>query len=116
MEILKIVGFTITALFLILIVKEERKDIATIISIIAGVFILLFTISKITPVIDILNNLAEKSGINKEFFSIILKVTAIAYIVEIAKSICEDSGQKALSQKLEIARESSNYWNINSCN
>lgn len=108
MEILKVIGFGLIALFLTMIVKEQRKDIAMIISIIAGTFILFFVISKITPIINILNSLSEKAGINKEFFRIILKVTFIAYIVEIARALCEDSGEKALSQKLELARKSSN--------
>ena len=90
-------------LILILTIKEQRKDIAVILSLIAGVFILNFAINKIEPVINLLNTLSEKSGINKEFFTVILKVTAIAYLVEIAKSMCEDSNEKALGQKVEIA-------------
>lgn len=103
MDIFKVIGFAIIALILIIIVKEQRKDIAILLSIIAGVFILMFAITKITPVIELLNTLAEKSGINTEFFKVILKVTAIAYLVEIAKSICQDSGENALGQKVEIA-------------
>ena len=103
MDILKVIGFSIVALVLIIVVKEQRKDVAILLSILAGIFILMFAISKITPVISLLNNLAEKSGMNIEFFKVILKVTGIAYLVEIAKSICEDSNENALSQKLEIA-------------
>ena len=103
MDILKVIGFAMLTLILILTIKEQRKDIAVILSLIAGVFILNFAINKIEPVINLLNTLSEKSGINKEFFTVILKATAIAYLVEIAKSMCEDSNEKALGQKVEIA-------------
>ncbi|MBR1883589.1 MAG: stage III sporulation protein AD [Clostridia bacterium] len=103
MEILKIVGFALIALLLIITLGEQRKDIAVILSILAGTFILLFCVSKIQPVIELLNKLSEKSGINKEFFGVILKVTIIAYIVEIARSLCEDSKQHALGEKIELA-------------
>ncbi len=103
MEILKVVGFALISLILIIVVREQRKDIAMILSLISGVFILMFVINKLEPVVDLLNVLADKSGINKEFFIVILKVTAIAYLIEVAKSICEDSKEKALGEKIEIA-------------
>ena len=104
MEILKVAFFTIISLFLIIILKDQRRDIAILLSIISGIIILIFTISKITPVINLLNTLAEKSGINEEFFKIILKVTLIAYIIEITKSICEDAEENALAKKIELTR------------
>lgn len=103
MEILKIVGFALISLILIMVIREQRKDIALILSIVAGIFILIFAVNKLDEVINLLNALAEKSGINKEFFSIVLKVTAISYLVEIARSICVDSKESALGEKIEIA-------------
>ena len=103
MEIVKVVFIAIITLFIILTLGKDRQDFAIIISIIAGIFILIFCISKISPIISLLNNLAEKAGVNKEFFKIILKATLIAYIVELARMICKDANQNGLSEKLEIA-------------
>lgn len=103
MEIFKLVGFSIFAVFLILIVKETRKDIALAISIFAGIALIVFSLTKLEVVINLLNDLVSKSGINKEFFEIILKVTAIAYIIEFGKNICIDAGQTAIATKLEMA-------------
>ena len=103
MDALKIVGFGIIAVILILIVEEQRKEIAIMISIVASVFIVMFIISEITPIIDFLNNLVNKSGINLAFLKVILKVTGIAYIIEISKNICIDANQNALAKKIEIA-------------
>lgn len=103
MEITKVVFFAIFATILIVILKEERKEFALIISIIAGVLILIFSVNKINPIISMLYNLAQKSGINSDFLIIILKVTAMAYLVEFGKNICIDAGAMGVGTKLEIA-------------
>lgn len=103
MEVVKIVGFALVATSLIVILKEQKKEFALVLSIGAGIFILMFVMDKITPIIDMLYELTEKSNINSDFLIIILKVTGIAYLIEFGKNICIDSGQSAIATKLEIA-------------
>ncbi len=103
MEIIKVVGFAIFATMLVVILKEEKKEFAVALSVIAGVMLLLFCISKIDPIINMLYELVEKSGINSSFLIIILKVIGIAYLVELGKNICQDAGQSAIATKLEMA-------------
>ncbi len=103
MEIIKVVGFSIFSAILIVILKEEKKEFALILSIVAGVLILIFAMEKINPVLNMLYDLVNKSSINSNFLIIILKVTGIAYLVEFGKNICMDAGQSAISTKLELA-------------
>ncbi len=103
MEVLKLVGFAIISTALVVLLKEQRKEIALVLSIASGVCILLFAISKLGAIVDMLNMLVEKSGINKDFLVIILKITGIAYMVEFGKNICQDASQNAIGVKLEMA-------------
>lgn len=103
MEIFKVVGFSIVSVVLIVLLKEEKKEMALLLTIVSGICILLFALSKITPIIDMLNTLIDSSGINKDFLVIILKITGIAYLVEFGKNICIDAQQSAIATKLEIA-------------
>lgn len=103
MEITKVVFFAIFATILLVVLKEQKKEFALIISIIAGVLILIFSINKINPIIDMLYLLTNKSGIDSEFLVVILKVTAMTYLVEFGKNICVDAGASAIGTKLEIA-------------
>lgn len=103
MEVTKIVGFAIFATILIVILKENKKEFAVVLSIAAGILILLFSLDKMNGIISMLYDLVEKSGINSSFLVIILKVTGIAYLVEFGKNICTDAGQSAIATKLEIA-------------
>ena len=103
MDVLKILGFGIISVILIVVLKEQKKEIALIMTIFACVILMLFAMTKMESVIGVIESLINKSGINKEFFLIILKVTGIAYLIEFGKNICIDAGQKAIATKLEMA-------------
>lgn len=103
MEVVKIVGVAIFAVIMIIILKSYRPEMALILSIVTGIGIMLYAIYKMTPVVNVLNDLVNKSGINTEFLMIIIKVIGIAYIVEFGKNICVDAGQTSIATKLEMA-------------
>lgn len=103
MEIFKIIGFSIFAVVMIIVLKQQKPEMALILTIATCVLIMIYSISKMSIIVDMLNTLVQKSGMNKEFLSIILKVTGIAYMVEFGKNICTDAGQSAVATKLEIA-------------
>ncbi len=103
MEVLKIVGFAIVATVLVIIIKEQKPEIAVVLTCASAILIMMYAMSKMSGIIDMLNKLVETSSINKEFLTIILKVTGIAYIVEFGKNVCIDAGQSAIATKLEMA-------------
>ena len=103
MEVLKIVGIAIFSVVIIIILKEQKPEMALILSIATGIGIMLFVIYKMSDVVGILNNLITKSGVNRDFLYIIIKVVGIAYIVEFGKNICVDAGQSSIATKLEMA-------------
>lgn len=101
-EIIKIVGIGLIALVIAIIIKQYRPEYAIYVSIVAGILILVFTMSKITGIINLLRSISDKTYINKQFLSILLKITGIAIITEFAVSICTDAGEKAIASKIEI--------------
>lgn len=103
MEVIKIVGVSIFAVIMIIILKNYRPEMALVLSIIAGIGIMLYAISKMSSVINVLNDLVSKSGVNTDFLLIIIKVIGIAYIVEFGKNVCIDAGQSSIATKLEMA-------------
>lgn len=103
MEIFKIIGFSIFSVILIITLKEYNKNIAIVLSIIAGALILIYSINELSNVISMLNILIENSGINSTFLLIILKVIGISYMIEFAKNVCEDAGESSIATKLEMA-------------
>lgn len=101
-EIIKIVGIGLIALVISIVLKQYRPEYAIYVSIVAGILILVFIMSKITGIINLLKSISDKTYINKQFLSILLKITGIAIITEFAVSICTDAGEKAIASKIEI--------------
>lgn len=102
MEVLKISAFAIVATVLIVLVKQEKKEIGIVISILVAVLITTYGILKLDDIISLIYNLTSKTGINVKYFEIILKVVGIAYIVELTKDVCIDAGETALGSKVEM--------------
>ncbi len=104
MEILQIVGLGLMAAIFIVLVKEGDSKVAgVLISVTVGVIIFLFVLPKISAVINLLKNLANKANINTFFLAIILKIIGIAYIAEFGAQICRDTGEGAIATKIEFA-------------
>lgn len=103
MEIIKIVAFAFISLFLILIFKDRREDLAVQISIAAGVLIFLFLSSKITAILQFMQQLASKINIDFIYLTTVFKILGIAYLATFCSEICKDAGENSLASKVEFA-------------
>ena len=101
-DIIKIISIGLVALVMIVVIKQYRPEFAIYISLLTGIIILLFTMDKLTGIIDLIKSISEKSGINNQFLSILLKITGIAILSELAVNVCKDSGEGAIAGKIEI--------------
>lgn len=104
MNIFKIVSFVLVTLILIVILKSSKKDdFALIVIIISSVLLFTYLTIQLEDIVSLLDEIVLKAGINSEYLKLLLKVTGIVYIVELASNICKDAGSNALSSKLEMA-------------
>lgn len=103
MDIYKIVALSIVVVFLITILKSvKRDDFALIITIITAVILFTLVLIKLENITSLLESLVQKSGINKEYLTLLLKVTGISYVIELATNICKDAGNSAIASKVEM--------------
>lgn len=102
MDIVKIIGVGITALIIIIILKQYKPEFTVYVSIISGVIIILMVMDKLSAVVNILSSLASKTGTGSTFLKILLKITGIAILTEFAVSICKDSGETAIASKIDL--------------
>lgn len=101
-EVVKIIGLGMIALIIIIILRQYRPEFALYVSIIVGVLILLISLEKMGEVVTLIKNISEKAGINGKFLSILLKITGIAILTEFAVSVCKDSGETSIANKIEM--------------
>ena len=102
MEIIKIIGIGLASLILIIILKQYKPEFAIYVSLLAGALILSLIFSKISGIIELINNLTNKISIHKEFVTLLIKITGIAILTEFAVSICKDSGETAIASKVDM--------------
>ena len=58
--------------------------------------------SKISGIISLIDNLAGKISINKEFITLLIKITGIAILTEFAVSICKDAGESSIASRIDM--------------
>lgn len=97
---LKIVACAVVCAFILIYLKSINSEFFAVAVLGAGVIITAFGINYLTETVDFLHNLIENSGINAGYFTAILKITGIAYVVEFGAGIVEDLGLKSVADKL----------------
>jgi len=102
-DILQIIGVGIIATVIIVVLKAQRPEIAVQISIVAGIFIFFLIAGKLSTVIGLLSDYADKANIDMSYLDILLKIIGIAYIAEFGAEVCRDAGESSIASKIELA-------------
>lgn len=102
MDIIKIIGIGLISLIIIIIVKQYRPEFVVYVSIIAGAIILMLIMDKVSSIINLLTALSNKTVVNNEFLTLLIKITGIAFLTEFSVSLCKDSGETAIANKIDI--------------
>lgn len=100
MELLKIVGIGIIISVTIVIVKQVKPEFAVGVLIAGSIVMLLYFLQYFTDVLNVFDSIIQKTGIDKNLFSIILKIVGVGYVIEFGANICSDSGNSAIADKI----------------
>ena len=102
MDVIKIIGVGLISLIIIIIIRQYKPEFTLYVSLLAGGIILLFLMDKISGIVDILTSLSNKASIDSEFLTLLIKITGIAFLTEFAVSICKDTGETAIANKVDM--------------
>lgn len=94
--------FGLVTTIIIVTVKQQRPDIAMLISLAGGTVILIFVVSSLSVVIETISNLFNKSNMDSVYITTILKVIGIAYLADFGAQLCKDAGESAIAAKIEL--------------
>ena len=84
MEIIKIIGIALTAVVIIIIIKQYKPEFAVYISLIASTLIMFIFMDKLAGIVAFINDFSEKISGSQEFLKILIKITGIAILTEFA--------------------------------
>jgi len=102
-EIIKVLGIGLVAVFLLLVLRQYRGEFALLGTLVAGILIFLLVVDKIQAVLSLLEDLADRAGIGAVFLETVLKVIGIAYLTEFSAQVARDANEGAIAAKIELA-------------
>lgn len=103
MEILKIVLIGIIGAVSYVYLKSTNQELCGLLSLGTGIVILLFSLSYLFTAVNFFKTFALSTGISSEILTIILKITAISYLISFTETLCEDMGVTSIGSKIEFA-------------
>ena len=103
MDMIQIVGLGFVVTLLILIIRQQRPELAVQLSLTLAAVIFLLILNKINVVLNLFRDLAERANISQMYLNTILKIIGIAYITEFGAQVCRDAGEGAIAGKIELA-------------
>lgn len=102
MDILKIVGIGLVATFFAVILKGTRQDFSLYISLITGIVIFTMILGELSYVVQTLSTLARRVNIEFDYFTTLLKIIGMAYLVEFGAQISRDADENSIAMKIEL--------------
>ena len=103
MDIIKVVAVGIITTICAVILKQVKPEL-TIFAVITGSIVIIFLIIEaVGGVFGEYKTLLDKTGLNSNIFTSVLKVIGVGYLVEFAGDICNDAGVGSISQKILLA-------------
>lgn len=100
--VLQMASLGVVAALLCAVVRENGKPLAMLLSLAGCAVLLLLALRFFSPILSVVEQLRELSGLNETVTAPLLKVTGIGLLVQVAGSVCEDAEEKALAKAVEI--------------
>lgn len=100
--VIKIMLLIICSLMLVTILKSVKSGMSVFLLIFVTTAVFIFVCTQLGGVIDFINTLASKAGIDEQYIGIILKCIGICFLGDFAAGICRDCGENTLANNSEI--------------
>lgn len=103
MDIVKIVAVGIVTAVCAMLLRETKSELALLVTVAGGCIVLLMVLDAFLDVFRTLQTLMERAGIGNRIFSLLVKIIGIGYITDFSAGLVEDTGAKALADKIVLA-------------
>lgn len=103
MNVTVIVGIAIVCVTLIVLLRKHSAEFAVPASVIASILILGISLAFATDVFNKIEEIASLSAVSGENLKIIFKALGVCYITQIGRDVCNDCGESALADKVDLA-------------
>lgn len=103
MNLIGLVGIILIAAIAATVLKQYKPDFAVVLILAGSIVILLLLLSALSPVLEQIQELANRAGIDLAWVKLLLKALGICFLTQFAADSCRDAGQTSLASKAEMA-------------
>ena len=101
-RIFSIAALAIVAAIACMVLQGRAGELSLMVSLAGIVVILISVLHVFSPILALFQSMQKLSGMSDQVTGPMLKVAGIGILTQITSSVCEDAGEKTLSQAVEI--------------
>ena len=102
MDMLKVAIIGICGVFLALFLKQHKPEYSIYISLITGVILFFYGISKLETILTGIYQIEMHLPINMVYMKSLIKIVGVTYLAEFTGGICKDAGFSTIANQVEI--------------
>lgn len=102
MDSLKLMGFCVILLFPIVVVKKKLPEQGILLTIAVVLIVVYRCISLTAPLLRAVDKLIERTGLEGEYFEILLRTVAVSLVSHLCADLCRDGGSQTLASAVEV--------------
>ncbi len=100
---MKIAALGIVGSILVLVLKDQKSQLALCIGILTAVGICLLVVPELSAVVSYINRMYSAVCGEDAHFAALMKVTGITVVTKISADVCKDAGQQAAASAVNLA-------------
>ena len=103
MMIIRIIALCLATAMICSAIRLQRPEMATVISLAAGLVVLGLLISEFLRSADWIDGIRALMQADEDIYGSVLKAAGIAVLAELGPQLCVDAGEKALAGRISLA-------------
>ncbi len=97
MDLTRLIVIAVASALGVLLLRQVKPELAVVVGLVGTILIFLMVVDGLSKIVTSINGIVAKTGLATELFTSILKIIGIGYLCEIAASICQEAGAKAVA-------------------
>lgn len=102
MDILRIAVLGIAGVMIALLLRKEKGEYSTFISMAVCICIFIYIITKVETVLLFVERLESLVLVDGTYIALVVKMVGITYVAEFAVNVCKDAGYGAIAGQIEM--------------
>lgn len=103
MELIKVLIIGIIISIITVLLKQIKPEYSLICIIVGSIVLIIYILSGVTKIFSYFSQIVDKTGIDQNLFTTLLKIIGIGYLVEFSAGVCVDSGNNSIADKIILA-------------